>query len=127
MAFLKGNDNEKKEKKETPEHKTVKRGAVSLEDETRATRVLRAARMTEKSYVLNSLGQYVFSVSGDATKTDVRRAVEAAYGVPVLSVNMSRLPGKRKGFGGRRGSTKSVKKAIVTLPKGTDLELFKGI
>lgn len=115
------------EKKGSASKKAVKREVSSSVDEAVVTNVLRAARMTEKSYVLNALGQYVFSVSADATKTQVRRAVESAYGVSVLSVNMSRLPGKKKGFGGRRGSTKSVKKAIVTLPKGTELELFKGI
>lgn len=124
MAFMQKTGDEKKE---TPEKKVVKRGNATPADEAGATRVLRAARMTEKSYVLNALGKYVFTVSADATKAQVRRAVETAYGVPVLSVNMSRLPGKRKGFGGRRGVTKSVKKAVVTLPKGTDLELFKGI
>lgn len=115
------------EKKESPEKKVVKRGNVTLSDETGATRVLRAARVTEKPYVLNALGKYVFTVSADATKAQVRRAVETAYGVSVLSVNMSRLPGKQKGFGGRRGTTKSMKKAVVTLPKGTDLKLFQGI
>jgi large subunit ribosomal protein L23 len=124
MEFLKKTE---EAKKTTAAAKPSKRGPVTLADETLAANILRGARTTEKSYVLNALGQYVFTVAGDATKPEVRRAVETAYGVSVLSVNVSRLPGKKKGFGSRRGMTKSVKKAIVTLPKGTELELFKGI
>lgn len=107
--------------------KAVKKGEGTLPAQTLADHVLRSARMTEKSYALNALGQYVFSVASDATKQQVRRAVETAYGVTVLRVRMSYLPGKKKGFGAKRGETKAVKKAIVTLPSGTDIELFKGI
>ncbi len=124
MAFMQKTGDEKKDVKASG---SAGRSVVTPADERLAASVLRGARMTEKSYVLNALGQYVFSVSGDATKRQVRRAVEAAYGISVLSVNMSRLPGKKKGFGGRRGTTRAMKKAIVTLPKGTELELFKGI
>lgn len=115
----------KKTKEEKP--KAAKKSGDILPAEALAERVLRSARVTEKSYVLNALGQYVFSVAPEATKSEVRRAVEAAYGVRVLRVRMSYLPGKKKGFGGKRGETKGVKKAIVSLPSGTELELFKGI
>ncbi|MEI6650214.1 MAG: 50S ribosomal protein L23 [Candidatus Moraniibacteriota bacterium] len=115
--------------KKKKEESTVatKRGAESLPMQTLANRVLLSGRMTEKSFVQNALGQFVFSVVRTATKSEVRMAVEAAYGVRVEKVRMSRLPGKKKGFGRNAGTTSSVKKAIVSVPKGTELQLFKGI
>ncbi|NTW14049.1 MAG: 50S ribosomal protein L23 [Candidatus Moranbacteria bacterium] len=114
-------------KKQEESTETMKRGGESLHLQTLANRVLLSGRMTEKSFVQNALGQYVFSVAKNATKTEVRQAVEAAYGVRVEKVRMSRLPGKKKGFGRNAGTTSVVKKAIVSVPKGTELQLFKGI
>jgi len=114
-------------RKNQDERKSAGRGTATLADETVASVVLLGVRATEKAYVRNTLGQYVFTVSRNATKPQIRRAVESAYDVTVLSVNTGRLPGKKRGSVGRRGSTKAVKKAVVTLSKGSSLELFKGI
>ncbi|QQR79253.1 MAG: 50S ribosomal protein L23 [Candidatus Moraniibacteriota bacterium] len=90
-----------------------------------ATRVLLRPRITEKAYAVNALDQYVFQVASAATKTEVKRAVEEAYGVTVIAVNMVRLPGKRKNLGRTVGQRSSVKKALVRLKKGESIQLFQ--
>lgn len=90
-----------------------------------ATRVLIRPRITEKAYAVNSLDQYVFQVISTATKTEVKRAVEEAYGVSVVAVNMVRLPGKRKNVGRIVGRRSAVKKALVRLKKGESIQLFQ--
>ncbi len=90
-----------------------------------ATRVLVRPRITEKAYAVNALDQYVFQVTMAATKTEVKRAVEEAYGVSVVSVNMVRLPGKKKNYGRASGTRSAVKKALVRIKKGETIQLFQ--
>lgn len=90
-----------------------------------ATRVLIRPRITEKAYAVNALDQYVFQVTATATKTEVKRAVEEAYGVSVVSVNIVRLPGKKKNYGRSAGQRSAVKKALVRLKKGESIQLFQ--
>ncbi len=92
-----------------------------------AQRMLIRPRITEKGYALNALDQYVFVVADNSTKQLVKRAVEEAYGVNVEDVHMSRLPAKKKRSSaqGRGGVKKSMKKAIVRIGKGQNIELFK--
>lgn len=90
-----------------------------------ATRVLLRPRITEKAYAVNALDQYVFQVANAATKTEVKRAVEEAYGVSVISVNVVRLPGKKKNQGRTTGQRSAVKKMLVRLKKGESIQLFQ--
>lgn len=90
-----------------------------------ATQVLLRPRITEKAYAVNALNQYVFQVTQRATKTQIKRAVEEAYGVTVVSVNMVTLPEKQRVFGRSKGKKSPVKKAIVRLKTGDSIALFK--
>ncbi len=90
-----------------------------------AMRLLSRPRITEKSYVLNALNQYVFVVTKEATKTTVKRAIEEIYAVNVEQVRIIRLPAKKRVFGKGVGSKSAIKKAIVSITKGQTLELFK--
>lgn len=93
-----------------------------------AARILTRPRVTEKSYALGTLNQYVFVVKRDATKPAVKQAIEEAYGVQVEKIRMVRLPAKKKATGrqGRRsGSKGSIKKAIVSVAQGQSIELLK--
>ena len=74
-------------------------------------------RLSEKAVRLNGLNKYVFKIQGKATKLTVRKAVEAAYGVKVASVNMVTMDGKYRRYGQTSGKTSKFKKAIVTLTK----------
>ncbi|HWQ60315.1 MAG TPA: 50S ribosomal protein L23 [Candidatus Fimivivens sp.] len=110
----------KKTKREAP------KGGDSLSGQSLAVRVLLSGRMTEKAYVLNAINQYVFRVAPTATKDEVRRAIEAAYGVHAEKVRMINVGAKNRMFGGKIGRTSGMRKAIVTLPKGEEIVLFKG-
>jgi large subunit ribosomal protein L23 len=88
--------------------------------------------VTEKSnYQSNKLGQYVFVVANEATRTMVKDAVETLFDVTVARVNILNAPAKR----GRRTKSRrmlvrrsSFKKAIVTLAEGSkSLEIFEGV
>lgn len=97
----------------------------SVRDKALATAVLLRPRITEKAYALNALNQYVFQVTPKATKTEIKKAVEAAYGVTVLSVAITKLPGKKKNIGRRTGERSGVRKAVVRLKSGEAITLFQ--
>ena len=120
MALIKKDVKKKTVKRETP------KGGDSLQGQSLAERVLLSARMTEKAYVLNTLRQYVFRVAKTATKDEVRRALGAAYGVHAGKIRMINIAPKNRTFGGKVGKTAGMKKAIVTLPEGEEIVLFKG-
>lgn len=93
--------------------------------------VLRRPLVTEKTNYLNSsLHQYVFEVSGDATKTLVKDAVETLFEVNVVRVNVINMPAKRT----RRARSRQMKvrhsgykKAIVLLAPGDTIAVFEGV
>lgn len=76
--------------------------------------------LTEKSSSLNAQRKYTVAVRNDATKIDIRRAVETMYNTKVDSVSIINLPEKERLLGKGRVLTKRVatKKAIITLKKG---------
>ncbi len=89
--------------------------------------VILSPRITEKS-MANALGtQYTFVVHSQATKTQIRHAIEQIFSVNVMSVNTVNVRGKARNFA-RRGNRTSGKqsdfrKAIVTLKPGQKIEL----
>ena len=85
--------------------------------------VLLAPHVTEKtSMALQDRNQYAFRVRRDATRTDVRRAVELMFEVKVESVNIVNEPGKSRRFGNRAGRTQDMKKAYVRLADGQSID-----
>jgi len=84
--------------------------------------VLVQPRISEKAAKLAQIDKYVFKVGRGANKVDVKKAVELAYKVRVLQVNMVTNLGKSRNFGQRAGRTQGFKKAIVTLRKGDKIE-----
>lgn len=89
--------------------------------------VLIQAHVTEKSTHGAAHSHYVFDVTPDANKTEVKKAVCAFTGITPVSVNIMRVKGKRVRFGKVRGVRKDTKKAIVTLPKGKTISLYEGV
>lgn len=71
--------------------------------------------ITEKSYENQANGKYTFEVALNATKVDIKRAVEELFGVKVKKVNTLRYDGKNKRVGVHQGKTKAWKKAIVAI------------
>jgi large subunit ribosomal protein L23 len=71
-----------------------------------------------------SENQVVFKVRGDATKTDIRQAVELLFEVKVERVSVVRIPAKQKRFGQRAGARQAWKKAYVRLAAGQDINFM---
>jgi len=91
--------------------------------------VLRRPIVTEKSSFQNDkLGRYVFEVAADASKTQIKDAVEALFDVNVTRVNTLVMPAKRARKQ-RRMTTRSsqYKKAMVKLAAGEVIEMFEGV
>lgn len=80
--------------------------------------VIRGPVMTEKATLGSQYSQVSFKVALDATKPQIKRAVEALFDVKVKAVNTNITMGKNKVFKGRRGQRSDIKKAIVTLAEG---------
>ena len=74
--------------------------------------------ITEKATALSEKNQVVFRVALEATKPEIKAAVEALFGVKVLAVNTLVEKGKTKRFKGRPGQRSDWKKAIVKLAEG---------
>jgi large subunit ribosomal protein L23 len=90
--------------------------------------VLRRPVVSEKTYALMDKRVYVFEVDRDATKIDVRHAVEQAFGVRVAKVNTLTRKGKslRNRRTGTIGHHPDTKRAMVTLVAGNKIDLFEG-
>lgn len=89
--------------------------------------IVLAPVVTEQAATLASLSQYVFKVAKHATRSQVKRAVKALYGITPDGVNITVVRGKAVRFRGRHGMRESWKKAIVRLPKGKKIDLHEGV
>ena len=96
---------------------------VSVQD----MEIIRRPLITEKAMKGSEHNQVVFQVSLDATKPEIKKAVESVFGVKVKSVNTLRQMGKQKLFRGRKGVRSEVKKAIVTLAEGQSIDVTAGV
>ena len=84
--------------------------------------VIRRPLITEKATLLTDKNQVVFRVALDATKPEIKRAVETLFGVMVVSVNTLVQKGKTKRFKGRPGVRSDMKKAVVQLTPGQSID-----
>ncbi|MES2729146.1 MAG: 50S ribosomal protein L23 [Pseudomonadota bacterium] len=89
--------------------------------------ILLAPVITEKAANGSAYSQVTFKVAKDATKPQIKAAVEALYKVDVRAVNTLISKGKTKRFKGRLGQRSDVKKAIVTLKDGQMLDLSASV
>ncbi len=89
--------------------------------------VLRRPLITEKNAMLQAQGKYAFEIAREANKQQIKQAVEKAFKVKVLAVNVMTVPGKTRRVGRRQVLTQSWKKAIVTLKPGDKIEFFEGV
>ena len=85
--------------------------------------IIIAPVITEKSMANRENNVYTFKVVKDATKTDIKKAVEEAFKVSVKSVNTLNTKSKRRRVGRYSGRTKTYKKAIITLADGSSIEM----
>ncbi|MBI4135605.1 50S ribosomal protein L23 [Candidatus Uhrbacteria bacterium] len=87
--------------------------------------VLVRPHISERAQDLQPLNQYVFEVKVNSTKHEVARAIADLYGIKPVAVQMMKVRGKALQFGRTRGETKAWKKAIVTLPAGKIIDVYK--
>jgi large subunit ribosomal protein L23 len=88
--------------------------------------VVVAPHITEKSTLLSEHNAVVFKVAGDATKPQIKAAVEAIFDVKVTGVNTLNQKGKTKRWKGKPYTRSDVKKAIVTLAAGQSIDVTEG-
>ena len=89
--------------------------------------IIRAPVITEKATLGAEHNQVTFRVATDATKPEIKRAVEDIFSVHVVSVNTLKKKGKTKRFQGRLGRRPGYKKAIITLKEGDAIDVTTGI
>ncbi len=83
--------------------------------------------ITEKSTLVSDNNQVVFNVAKNASKPEIKAAVEELFGVKVKAVNTLVRKGKIKRFRNFSGKQKDVKKAIVTLAEGQSVDVTTGV
>lgn len=88
----------------------------------RMYQVILAPHITEKS-MSEAENKITFRVAIDATKSEIKAAVEEIFSVEVLAVNTIRTKGKQKRFRGHMGKRSDFKKAIITLKEGQSIEM----
>ncbi|MGK7867927.1 50S ribosomal protein L23 [Falsiroseomonas sp. E2-1-a20] len=93
----------------------------------RLYQVILAPVVTEKATRLNESSQVTFKVTLDATKPEIRQAVEKLFAVKVEAVNTLVMKGKTKRFRGRKGQRSDWKKAVVRLHAGQTIDLTTGL
>ncbi|MFW6056624.1 MAG: 50S ribosomal protein L23 [Chloroflexota bacterium] len=89
--------------------------------------IIRRPLITEKAIGLQTQDTYVFEVARTANKIQVKNAVEKAFDVHVIDVNVLTVPGKMRRRGRREIPTSPWKKAIVKLKAGDKITYFEGV
>ena len=82
---------------------------------------------SEKSYAGLENNQYAFKVHADATKPNIRRAIEELHSVTVVSVNTAHVKSKPKRRGNFKGIKPGYKRATVQLKPGDTIKIFEGV
>ncbi|MGE4220434.1 MAG: 50S ribosomal protein L23 [Alphaproteobacteria bacterium] len=104
--------------------KYFKKTTISSE---RMYELIRSPVITEKATLGAQHNQVTFRVPLDATKPEIKAAVEKLFEVKVNAVNTLRQKGKRKVFRGRRGQRSDYKKAVVSLADGHSIDVTTGV
>lgn len=96
-------------------------------NQERLMRVLLAPQISEKAtYIADKFEQVVFRVASDATKPEIKAAVELLFKVEVEGVQVANVKGKVKRFKGATGRRKDWKKAYVSLKPGQEINFVEG-
>ena len=104
----------------------VRKRAATMSRE-RMFEIVRAPVITEKATMMTERNQVAFRVAIDATKPQIKAAVEGLFGVKVIAVNTVIQKGKTKRFRGRPGVRSDVKKAYVQLVEGQSIDMTTGL
>ena len=109
----------------------TKFGAKSIKPATpskgRMYEIIRRPVITEKATLITEHNQVTFTVPLDASKPEIKAAIEELFKVKVKAINTLRQKGKVKRFKGRLGKRNDAKKAIVTLAEGQSIDVMTGV
>lgn len=108
------------------EAKPVK-SKLKLSNHSTAYKVLVKPLVTEKSAIAESKNKYSFVIDRTANKNQVKQAIAEIYGVKVAKVNIVNTDGRPMRFGRSMGRRSDYKKAIVTLPTGSTIDIHAGV
>jgi len=100
---------------------------IQLGESAIASSVLLSPWITEGSTRGLEINKYTFKVTKEATKEQVKKAIQELYKVKVLSVNTVSIPRRKRNYGRTPGWISGYKKAIVTLKEGDSIELIKSV
>jgi large subunit ribosomal protein L23 len=89
--------------------------------------IIKSPAITEKGTLVSEHNQVVFNVATNATKPEIKKAVEGLFGVKVKAVNTLVRKGKQRRFRGQPATLSDVKKAYVTLEEGQRLDVTTGL
>ena len=89
--------------------------------------VIRRPLVTEKNTALQSQNKYAFEVRTDSNKEQVKEAIEKAFKVNVIAVNIITVRGREKRVGRKKVMVSPWKKAVVTLKTGDKIQIFEGV
>jgi large subunit ribosomal protein L23 len=106
---------------------SAKRYIPQTVSRSRMYEVIRAPLITEKTTNGSEHSQVTFKVAADATKPEIKQAVEGLFKVKVKAVNTATVKGKSKVFRGRPGVRSDWKKAIVSLVEGHKIDVTTGL
>ena len=110
-----------------PKADAEKKAKPALVSKEEMYRIVRAPVITEKATRGSEHNQVTFKVALDASKPEIKAAVEGRFGVKVKAVNTLRTEGKKKFFRGMRGQRSDTKKAIISLAEGRTIDVTTGI
>ncbi len=102
------------------------RGRIQVSNE-RMYELVRSPIITEKATLVSEHNQVMFRVPVDATKPEIRAAVEGLFNVKVKAVNTILQKGKTKRWRGQLGRRNDVKKAVVSLADGESIDITAGV
>ena len=106
---------------------SAKRYIPQTVSRSRMYEVIRAPLITEKTTNGSEHSQVTFKVAADATKPEIKQAIEGLFKVKVKAVNTVTVKGESKGFRGRPGLRSDWKKAIVSLVEGHKIDVTTGL
>lgn len=86
--------------------------------------IIKEPHISEKASILSESNQYVFKVNPRSNKQEIKKSIEGIYSVNVLSVNVIKIPPKKRRLGRTQGFRKKYQKAIVTIKEGQKIEIL---
>lgn len=105
------------------EKKITKKNTEKKTEVTTVGKLILAPRITEKASMQSSANAYTFVVAQEATKLSLLKEIKDTYKVTPISINITKLPGKKVFVRGKFGRTLPTKKAVVFLKKGDTIAL----